>query len=82
MFADSGAKAPAGIGTATPGEVAAAVIKAIERDRHEIAVAPLRQRALAHFGLASPGMAVRTAGGKTGRRAADAVAAGQADKRR
>lgn len=81
MFADSGAEAPAGVGTATPSEVAAAVVKAIEHDRHEIAVAPRRQRALAHLGLTSPGLAVRAAAGKTGRRAAEAVAAGQANKR-
>ena len=81
LFADSGAKTPLGMGTATPQDVAAAAVKAIERDKHEIAVAPRRQRALAHFGLANPGMAVRAASGRAGRKAADAVAAGQTEKR-
>jgi short-subunit dehydrogenase len=54
MFAASGAKPPPGLGTATPQQVAAAVVSAIESDRMEVAVAPLRQRALAHIGLASP----------------------------
>ena len=40
MFADSGAKPPPGMGTGTPSRSAAAVVKAIERDKVEIAVAP------------------------------------------
>ena len=42
MFADSGAKPPPGIGTSTPEEVAAGVVKAIERNKVEIAVAPVQ----------------------------------------
>ncbi len=41
MFADSGVKLPPGVGTSSPEEVAAAVISAIERNRGEVAVAPL-----------------------------------------
>ena len=44
MFADAGAKPPPGMGTGTPEQVGAAVVKAIERDKVEIAVAPLQQR--------------------------------------
>ncbi len=44
-------------------------------------MAPLQQRVLAHIGLASPGMAVRTAGGAAGQKAAASLAAGQVDKR-
>ena len=40
MFAESGARLPFGVGTRTPAHVAAAVIRAIERDRGEIGVAP------------------------------------------
>lgn len=80
MFAESGAK-PAGLGTSTPDQVAAAVVKAIERNRVEVAVAPRRQRALAHFALASPRAAMRAIAGGTARRTADRVAEGQADKR-
>jgi short-subunit dehydrogenase len=81
MFAASGAKPPPGLGTSTPEEVAAAVVKAIERDKMEVAVAPLRQRALAHLGLASPRVAMRAITGGTARKTADRVAKGQADKR-
>jgi short-subunit dehydrogenase len=81
MFASSGAKPPPGLGTSTPGQVAAAVVRAIERDKMEVAVAPLRQRALAHLGLASPRVAMRAVTGRTARRAANRVAEGQADRR-
>jgi short-subunit dehydrogenase len=81
MFADSGAKPPPPMGTTTPDKVAAGVVIAIERDRPEVAVAPLTDRALAHFGLAAPGLAIRTTGGRSGRRTADTLAAGNADKR-
>ena len=40
MFADSGARLPPGVGTVTPEEVADAVVRAIERNRGEIDVAP------------------------------------------
>ena len=82
MFADSGAKPPPGMGTGTPEQVGAAVVKAIERDKVELTVAPLPLRALAHLGLASPGLAVRTQSGATGQKAAKAIADGHsADKR-
>ena len=81
MFADSGAKPPPGVGTSTPEQVAAGVVRAIERDKIEVAVAPLRMRALAHLGLASPRVAMRAVTGGTARKAADEVAEGQADKR-
>jgi short-subunit dehydrogenase len=81
MFADSGAKPPPGLGTSTPDDVAAGVVRAIERDRVEVAVAPRRQRALAHFALASPRVAMRAISGGTARRTADRVAEGQAGKR-
>ena len=82
MFADAGAKPPPGMGTGTPEQVGAAVVKAIEHDKAEIAVAPVQQRFLAHFALASPGIAVKTQSGSAGQKAAEAVASGHpADKR-
>ena len=51
LLADSGAPPPPGLGTSTPAAVAAAVARAIERNKVELAVAPLRQRMLAHIGL-------------------------------
>lgn len=81
MFADSGLKAPSGMGTSTPQAVASAVVKAIERNKVEIVVAPLRLRALSHFALASPSTAVRVSGGKSGTKNASALAERQTDKR-
>ena len=81
MFADSGAS-PMGLGTGRPEQVGAAVVKAIERDRTEVGVGPLRQRALTHLALSTPALSVRTQSGAAGQRIADGVAAGHpADKR-
>jgi short-subunit dehydrogenase len=81
MFAESGAKPPPGMGTSTPQEVAAGVVKAIERNKVEVAVAPVQTRALAHVGLASPRIAMRAISGGTASKTADRVAEGQSDKR-
>jgi short-subunit dehydrogenase len=80
MFADSQAKPPPGLGTATPEQVAEAVVRAIERDRGEITVAPLRQRALGKVGMIAPELSGRVAGRKA-TEVADEIARGQADKR-
>jgi hypothetical protein len=70
------------MGTATPEQVGDAVVKAIERDKVEVVVAPLRQRALAHVGLASPSISVRVQSGSTGQKAAQSIADGHSlDKR-
>jgi len=82
MFAESGAKSPPGLGTSTPEEVAKAAIRAIEANKTEIAVAPARQRFLAHFGLASPGMAVRVSSGSAGQRSAAEIADGHSKDKR
>lgn len=81
MFADSGANAPGGMGTTTPERVAGAVLKAIGSDRVEIAVAPRRQRTMAHLGLISPSLSHRVQSGPAGQNAADSLASGQIDKR-
>jgi short-subunit dehydrogenase len=82
MFADSGAKPPPGMGTTTPGRVGAAVVKAIERDKVELVVAPLTLRALSHFALASPSVAVRAQSGSAGQRAAKSLADGHGSDKR
>ena len=76
MFATSGAKPPPGLGTSSPEEVGAAVVRAIERNKQEVAVAPLRQRALAHVGLAAPGLSERMQSGSVAKRATDRLDAG------
>jgi len=80
MFADSAAKAPPLMGTGTPEQVAAAVLRAIEHDRGEITVAPLRQRALSRVAVNAPELSGRLAGGLA-TSVADEIAAGQTDKR-
>ena len=80
MFADSGAAPPPGLGTGTPQQVGDAVVRAIERDKSEISVAPLRQRALARFAMLAPEISGRLAG-STATKAADAIASGQTEKR-
>jgi short-subunit dehydrogenase len=82
MFADSGARPPAGIGTSTPEQVAKATVRAIEADKVEIVVAPAVPRVLSHVGLISPGLAVRVAGGGMGQKAAAEVAAGHPKDKR
>jgi len=81
MYADSGAKPIPGLGTGSPQQVANAVVKAIERNKVEISVAPVQQRLLAHFALASPAISVKVASGEAGQKAAASVASGQTDKR-
>jgi len=80
MFAESGAKPPPGLGTATPGQVAAGVIRAIEDNRAEVAIAPARQRALVQFAHVFPSVAGRVQRGP-GTKIAENLARGQVDKR-
>jgi short-subunit dehydrogenase len=82
MFADAGAKPPPGMGTASPEQVGAATVKAIERNKVEVTIAPWPQRAGAHLALVSPSLSVRVQSGSAGQKAADAIAKGHpADKR-
>lgn len=80
MFADSGAKTPPGVGSSTPEQVAAGVVRAIESNRAEVSVAPIQQRALAHFAHLFPAIAGRALRGRV-TKVAEGVARGQADKR-
>jgi uncharacterized protein len=56
MFADTGLSLPRGVGTRTPEQVAAAVLRGIERDKAEIDVAPLAMRAAARLAAVSPSL--------------------------
>jgi uncharacterized protein len=81
MFADAEVELPRGVGTRSPEEVADAVIRAVERNRAEVEVAPLSVR----LGASLAGLAPQVAAG-VGRRLgsekiATDLAAGQADKR-
>jgi hypothetical protein len=57
MFADTGVKLPFGVGTRSPQDVAAAVIKAIDEDRAELDVAPLTMRLGTAVSSLAPGLA-------------------------
>ena len=80
MFAESGARPVPGLGTGRPEQVGAAVVRAIERNRREITVAPLRQRALARMGMNAPELSSRTSTWLAVR-VGDRVARGQSHKR-
>jgi short-subunit dehydrogenase len=82
MFADAGSKPPPGMGTSTPQQVGAATVRAIERNKVEVTIAPIPQRAGAHLALFSPSLSVKVQSGSAGQKAAKDIASGHsADKR-
>ena len=80
MFANTGAKLPPGIGTKTPEQVAAAVVKAIERNRAEIDVAPVPMKVMTTIGSVAPALGQRVSG-KAGRKLSEAVTNAQRELR-
>jgi short-subunit dehydrogenase len=81
MFADSGASLPFGVGTRSPEQVARAVVSAIDRNRAEVAVAPLTMRIGASIGGVAPGLAAAVSRRMGSERIAADIAGGQRDKR-
>jgi len=81
MFAESGAKPPPGVGTSSLEQLGAGVIKAIERDKVEVVVAPTPMRLMSHFALLSPTIAVRAQSGAAGQKLSKDVTDGQSHKR-
>jgi uncharacterized protein len=81
MFAESGTKLPPGVGTKTPGDVARAVVRAIESSPAEIDVAPIGLRAGASFAGLAPGIAEAVARRLGASKISDSMASGQASKR-
>lgn len=81
MFADAGIALPPGVGTRTPEQVAEAVIRAVERNRAEVEVAPLPLRVGATFAGAAPEIAAAAARLIGSAKIATDLAAGQRDKR-
>ena len=75
MFHESGTRLPRGVGTSTPGDVADAVVRAIERNRVELDVAPIALRVGANVGALAPGLTEvvksRLGGAKVARQLAD-----------
>jgi hypothetical protein len=81
LFADSGVKLPPGVGTRAPEDVARAVVRAIERNRAEIDVAPFALRAGAIFAGIAPQLAASVSRRLGSQEIAHAVGSTQRDKR-
>ncbi len=81
MFHESGAKLPKGVGTSTPEQVAAAVVKAIKNDRGEIDVAPVGMRAGTAFAQLAPELSAKVAKRLGGDKVTQQLVRGQAAKR-
>jgi len=81
MFADSGATLPPGVGTSSPQEVAAGVVRAIERDRAEIDVAPLGLKSGVRLAAVAPTVTARVQKRLGSFKLSEAIGAGQRDKR-
>ncbi len=81
MFAATGATPPAGMRTVTPGQVAAAVIRAVERDLCEVNVAPVELRLLSAIGGQFPAIAERFQRGSAADRTLSRIVAAQRDRR-
>jgi short-subunit dehydrogenase len=56
MYADTGVELPRGIGTSSPEQVTGAVLRAIERDRTEVVVAPIGVRVGANIAALTPAL--------------------------
>ncbi len=81
MFAVAGVRLPPGVGTSTAEEVAAAIIRSVERDRREVTVAPLAMRIGADIASVAPGVSAASQRLLGADRVAQDFAAGQIDKR-
>jgi len=81
LFADSGVKLPPWLGTRTPEEVAAAVVRGIERERAEVDVAPLGLRVGTRIAGLAPVTIARVQRRLGSERIADALAEAQRGKR-
>ncbi len=81
MFADAGVRLPPWIRTRSPGDVADAVIRAVERNRAELEVAPLGLRLGASFATVAPTVAAAVSRRFGGERIAMEHVEGQRDKR-
>jgi short-subunit dehydrogenase len=61
MWAETGLAAPMGLPTRSPGQVGAAVVRAVERNQAEVSVAPVALRVGALLGRATPATFARLA---------------------
>ncbi|HEX6744846.1 MAG TPA: SDR family NAD(P)-dependent oxidoreductase [Solirubrobacteraceae bacterium] len=81
MFHDTGTKLPPGVGTVSPQDVADAVVRAIERNRGEVDVAPVGLRAGAKAAGLAPDLAATVQRKLGGQRIAEDHVTAQTTKR-
>jgi uncharacterized protein len=81
LFAEADVELPRGVGTRTPGQVADAVVRGIERDKAEIDVAPLALRAGALASAVAPSLVARAQRRLGSSELAARIARGQSSKR-
>jgi short-subunit dehydrogenase len=81
LFADANVRLPRGIGTVSPEDVAAGVLRAIERNKAEVDVAPVTLRVGATIGSLAPELAARVSRLAGGERIAIEHVEGQRAKR-
>ena len=81
MFHEAGVELPRGVGTNTPEDVAAATVRAIERDKGEVDVAPIGMRLGTTFAGLAPDVAAKVTRRLGGDAIASRMAAGQSSKR-
>lgn len=81
MYANTDVMLPPGVGTKSPPQVAGAVIRAIERNRAELDVAPVGLRVGAAIGSVAPGLAAWGSRRMGSDRLAAAIAERQRDQR-
>jgi len=81
MFHDTGTKLPPGVGTVSPQDVADAVVRAIERNRGEVDVAPVGLRAGAKAAGLAPDLAATVQRKLGGHRIAEDHVSAQTSKR-
>ncbi len=81
MFAEAGVALPRGVGTRSPEEVAAGVVKAIEGNKAEVDVAPLGLRAGAAISGLAPQLSANVSRLLGNERVTRQLAAGQRSKR-
>jgi uncharacterized protein len=81
MFAEAGGRVPPWVGTSAAGDVADAVVEAIERERGEVDVAPVGLRLGVKVAGLAPGLAGSVQNRFGGRRISEHLSRGQTGKR-
>lgn len=81
MFAEAKVELPRGVATRSPDDVAVAVVRAIERNRSEVDVAPVAMRAGAAISGLAPELSARVSRRLGAARVSRDLAANQRDKR-